>query len=247
MNQYRRSLQLLGLSHSDFGLPESPKREEQTSRTPSVHGPTFTTRIIKRSFSLDSLKEAVRHEDCPRQLLAQAAYEEWYFKKSEEIAQKLKLEKEAQEKLSKKLEIDRETRREKSAEHLMKWMESKQQKKTKKPKMNSSVGLMKSKEEIDKAYLDWKKKKQVGRKTVQNDENDRERVEKEEKRKHAEKAFKEWKSKLLESQRLQKVKEQEAQERMRRKLTEQTKPRTSFQAWKQHKDDEIRSKTKQAR
>ncbi|KAL0270215.1 UNVERIFIED_CONTAM: hypothetical protein PYX00_007691 [Menopon gallinae] len=269
IDRFKRSLKLLGLEVTDFGIYDSgsevSKSQRTKGRTKHVES-TFSTKVVKRSISLDGLKEEVREawlddrlDSSHRKLLAQAAYEEWYFRKEEEAHRKLAYEKMKNKIMKEKLENEFINRKLKAEEQFKKWIEGKRtklkiEKKQKKPAL-TEFRAAKSREEVEVAYRRWKKEKDKQREERQKLELEEKQrkldveKQKEEKKAMAERAFNEWKRKLVETEKSlaeARLKKERKRKEMERKRREQEK-KTSFQTWKDMKDKEMMMKRQKNR
>ncbi|KAK6639737.1 hypothetical protein RUM43_008012 [Polyplax serrata] len=263
LTKYKRSLKLVGIEPVDSGrsnlIPAAPSRTQSAS--------TVTTRLNSRSVSLDQLRQEIRTawtedrlDHTHRKLLAQAVYEEWYFRKSGEIRENNR--KENIKQAIKKGNIEQEVRlkemKAKREHSFQKWLKNKErQTQMKKKQENESLTpVMNKKETMRKAFLDWKKIKDrdLANKMKEKQMEEERKLElerqKKEKKRVAEKVFEQWKCKLLKEIAIQKKKELEQRERQLRfsqKIEEEKKKDCSYLNWKASKDKEIKEEIKNKR
>ncbi|XP_073997287.1 uncharacterized protein isoform X2 [Rhodnius prolixus] len=257
LDRYRRSLRLLGLSIENEDQATINRRPQTRSAKSKIQ-----TRLERRTVSSEDIKTALvderkKEEDIPsRGLVCRAVYEEWYFRKVEQ-ARSLIEAKLQQEKIKRWQEDNERKEKEKKGQlSYEEWLKKKDdEKKQLKPEPKNTRGKAMvvrrpvSKEAAIEAYTKWKEEKkqlELKRKAEEKKKKEEEE-EKERKRIEAEKAFESWKKRTEESMK-KAAKEAEENRKLKEedeiKLKEQKEKEaaSSFRAWKEAKDKEIKEK-----
>ncbi|KAJ4449253.1 hypothetical protein ANN_00650 [Periplaneta americana] len=260
---FQRSLKLLGLHPKDLGISgDIPK----TYISPHSVGPTFHTRITKRSFSVENLKSAIQEQmsekasgdHVSRKTLCDAVYEEWYFRKLEEARKKKEAQDLEARKKQEDVEIVKKELQQKVEENFRKWkqMKDKQKQQCRQKKVvegsgDFTVRSEKTRSNQEQAFLSWKREKNKLLKQKKSSNNIKMEATKSDDRKfEAELVYKAWKKHADEimKERAQEelLKKQKVEEEKKEKEKERRESaKLSFNAWKTRKDEELKKKIRE--
>ncbi|PNF31494.1 hypothetical protein B7P43_G00773 [Cryptotermes secundus] len=270
-SSFQRSLKLLGLQPEDFGI--NNKINISGSHAPSYRvGPTFHTRLTKRSSSLENLRSAaLSHmadgqstpgEHLDRRILSNAVYEEWYFQKLEEARRKKKAQELNDQKKEEHIEKVKAEQKQKAEENFNEWkllknkqrQQGKQQQGQKKLenkaaedfRLTDGTKVRRNQEEV---FLVWKKEKdKLLRQRKLKQKIQKETVKPDnDKNAAAEMTFNLWKKQADETlkEKAQEEKRRKQEEEEAKKEKERVKRESaeaSFCAWKKKKDSELKKK-----
>ena len=254
LRSYSKSLKLLGLD-----IP-SNRKEATKVKTMNIEiktkSPTLKTRITERTQSVNDLRQIVdsKHHMPKDEYskiksgLASAVFEEWYFNKMKELAEKKRGEMDKIESKIYQKELDNVEKKEKAAIEFKKWLESKQSKPKKEAKLLEQVPEDEKQEKIFKSVQEWKSKKaqeykkklRMKRRSQIKEEQERlkEMQKKEESSKHFLKWQETWREKM--KQKLEEDKQKTLEELKKKKedaAEQKEAAELAFKAWLQQKKE----------
>lgn len=261
LRSYSKSLKLLGLDIPS-NRTEATKVDTNTLEI-RTKSPTMKTRITERTQSVNDLRQIVdsKHHMPKDQYgkikssLANAVFEEWYFNKMKELAEKKNAEMEKIESKIYQNEMDEVDKKEKAAIEYKNWLERKQKqfkKMARRQKKKEEIiaedqealkaKILKAEEEWrEKKATEHKKKLKLKRRLQKNEEL--EKAEHVKKKEETVKHFMNWeqgwreklKAKMIENKqkRLEELEVKKANAKAKREDAE-----AAFNAWKNKKDEE---------
>ncbi|XP_026284617.2 GRB10-interacting GYF protein 2-like [Frankliniella occidentalis] len=293
VSSFRRSLKLLGLQPRELGLPEQPspcpqgglhagRQGDRRSRSP---GPTFTTRLRSRSVSLDDLRAAAQQQGALTpdkdggvyRMISSAVYEEWYFRKEQELIERRRREQEQERRNLEEMEKRKAEMQRKSQDKFQEWLRQKtRQLKTKgKDSSGAAGGLgprqgqalrathsmqrLVTPERAERAFQEWKRAKEEQRAQGAGQAKGDSRLPARharpgagERREDAEKAYEMWRKRIKEQEKEEAEKKKRAEEKRRQEMDRKEKERKemnekSFERWKAEKEQQIKKTEERTR